>query len=516
MKVCTAAQMHEIDRRASEIGGIPSIVLMENAAMACVNEIEKLAPKKVAVFCGKGNNGGDGLAIARQLACRGYSVEVFLVLGSEFSGDAYINYEILEKTDVKMTEITDTSLLEYYILMQDLIVDAIFGTGIHGRVEGIAAEVIDAINLHAKKTLSVDIPSGVNSDTGEVVTTAVKADITVTFAAYKRGLLLYPGADFAGKVITSDISIPQYIIDGLDIDINLIDEKMITGLFPARKADSHKGDYGKVFIMGGSVGMTGAAALAAKAALAGGAGLVTVGIPESLNPIMEVKTTEAMTLPLPEKNGAFAERAYPREKAENSDILLFGPGVGRSEQIQDLLSDILSHSTVPVIVDADGLYALSKNLDMLNSCGCNLIFTPHEMEFARLIGKSADEVRANRLELSSQFAAENGVTLVLKGHHTIVTAPDGTQYINTTGNAGMATGGSGDVLAGLIAAFGAYLPNETDAAILAVWLHGLAGDIAAAKSCMTSVTAGGICENIKNAISKITGGKSSDFMIQYK
>lgn len=515
MKVCTAAQMREIDRRASEVGGIPSIVLMENAAIACVNEIEKLSPENIAVFCGKGNNGGDGLAIARHLFNHGFNVEVFLVFGSEFSKDAAINYEILEKTGIKITEITDTSLLEYYILKQDLVVDAIFGTGIHGEITGIAAKIITAINLYSKKTLSVDIPSGVNSDTGKVVSVAVKADITVTFAAYKCGLLLYPGADYTGNIIVSDISIPQYIIDGMNIDVNLIDENLIKSLLPERQANSHKGDYGKIFIMGGSIGMTGAVALSTRASLLGGAGLVTVGIPESLNSVMEVKTTEAMTYPLPDENGYFTDSAYfaAKEKAENSDIFLFGPGVGRNKAINSLISQILSHSTVPVIVDADGLFALSQNPDILNDCSCNLIFTPHEMEFARLIGKTSEEVSANRLELSKKFATENGVTLILKGPHTIVTAPDGTQYINTTGNPGMATGGSGDVLAGLLASFEAYMSNETEAAVLAVYVHGVAGDIAARSNSMTSVTAGSICENIPNAISNISGGKTPDFMI---
>lgn len=509
MKICTAAQMREIDRCASEIGGIPSIVLMENAALACVGEIEKFSPQRVGIFCGKGNNGGDGLAIARHLFNKNYDVEVFLVCGNEFSNDALINYEILEKTGVKITEITDTSLLEYYILTQDLIVDAVFGTGIRGAVGGNAAEVIEAVNLYAKKVISVDIPSGVNSDTGEIGSVAVKADVTVTFAAYKRGMFLYPGADFTGEIILSDISIPKYIIDSLNIDLNLIDDGLVKKIMPQRTDNSQKGDYGKVFIAGASEGMTGAAALASQAALYCGAGLVTAGIPKSLNDIMETKLTEAMTLPLAEEDGALSEEAYGdiADKMSKSDILLFGPGAGRSETVQRLLFKILANSKIPVIVDADGLFALSGSLDILNSCGCNLIFTPHEMEFSRLTGKSIGEVTENRLALSKEFAVENGVTLILKGHHTIVTAPDGTQYINSTGNPGMATGGSGDVLAGMTAAFAACGLDETDAAVLAVYLHGKAGDFAAEKSCVTSVTAGNICECIKNAISYITSGK---------
>ena len=515
MKICTAAQMREIDRCASEIGGIPSIVLMENAALACVCEIEKLGVKKVGIFCGKGNNGGDGLAIARHLINKGFQTEVFLVFGSEFSGDALINYEILEKTGARITEITDTSLLEYYILTQDLIVDAVFGTGIRGAVTGVAAEVIDAINTHAAKTLSVDMPSGVNSDSGEVGSVAVKADLTVTFAAYKRGMFLYPGADFTGRIILSDISIPAYIIENCNIDTNLIDENLISRLLPQRFDNSQKGDYGKVFIVGGSRGMTGAPSLAAEAALRSGAGLVTVGIPESLNSVLEAKLTEPMSLPLPDEGGFLSEGAVGQiiDKMSKSDVLLFGPGIGRFPECSKILKQLLSRSQIPVIVDADGLFALSEDPDILNSCGCNLIFTPHEMEFARLVGKSIEEVTSNRLELSKEYAADNGVTLVLKGHHTIVTAPDGTQYINATGNPGMATGGSGDVLAGMIAAFAACGLDETDAAVLAVRLHGSAGDFAAAAEGELSMSAGDICKNIKKAVSYITSGKKSDFML---
>ena len=515
MKVCTAAEMREIDRCASELGGIPSIVLMENAALACVLEIEKLNAEKIGIFCGKGNNGGDGLAIARHLINRNYKTEIFLVCGSEFSGDALINYEILEKMGAKITEITDTTLLEYYILTQDLIVDAIFGTGIHGAVTGIAADVIEAINTHAEKILSVDMPSGVNSDSGEVGSVAVRADITVTFAAYKRGMFLYPGAGFTGKIVLSNISIPAYIIENCNISLNLADEDFVSKLLPKRFDNSQKSDYGKVFIVGGSRGMTGAPSLAAEAALRSGAGLVTVGIPESLNAVLEEKLTEPMSLPLPEHDGFLSDSSVIKiiDKMSTSDILLFGPGIGRFSECSEILRHILSKSRIPVIVDADGLFALSKAPDILNSCGCNLIFTPHEMEFARLCGKSIEEVTSQRLELSKEYAVDNGVTLVLKGHHTIVTAPDGTQYINATGNPGMATGGSGDVLAGMIATFLACGLDETDAACLAVYLHGKAGDFAAASEGEISMSAGDICKNIKKAISYITSGKKSDFML---
>lgn len=509
MKVCTAEQMRKIDRTASDLGGIPSIVLMENAAIACVDEIKKLSVRKIGIFCGKGNNGGDGLAIARHLYNKGYEVEVFLLFGSDFSKDALINYDILEKTGAKIIEITDDSPTEYYISAQDLVVDAIFGTGIHGEISGTAFDVIESINIYSKKTLSVDIPSGIDSDNGRVCSVAVKADMTVTFAAYKRGMFLYPGAEYVGEIIFSDISIPDYIIKNCGIDINTADKFLAKKLLPKRADNAHKGDCGKVFVAGGSVGMTGAPALSSLAALKCGAGLVTAGIPASLNQIMEVKLTEAMTLPLPEKDGMLSSEAVNEIKcrAEKSDVLLLGPGLGRSEEVNVLVSEVLKYSRVTTVVDADALYAVSQMPDMLVSCGCSLIFTPHEAEFARLVGKTTEEVSENRLELSKKFAAENGITLILKGHHTIVTSPDGRQYINTSGNSGMATGGSGDVLAGMTAAFAAAGLEETEAAVLAVYIHGLAGDIAAEKLGRLSLTALDICDNICSAISNITGSK---------
>ena len=482
--------MREIDRMASELGGIPSIVLMENAALACIKHLEKLniKDKRIAVFCGKGNNGGDGLAIARHLINLGVSCTVFLVCGSEFSGDALTNYEILSKMGGEIYELFDTDDLKYRIMSYDIIVDAILGTGIKGEIKGIAADVINSINSYSKYTLSVDIPSGVNADDGSVLTTAVKADMTVTFAAYKIGMLSFPGADYCGEIIVENISIPKYISE--HININVTDFETAKEMMPKRTADSHKGDYGKLLIVGGSEGLTGAPALSAKAALKCGTGLITVGIPKSLNGIMEAKLTEPMTLPLSETDGHINPDSVQEilKKMESSDALIFGPGIGRSPEISDILKEILKVSKIPVIIDADGLYALSQDMNILSECSCNLIFTPHEMEFSRLTGYPVSDIKKNRLKFSEEFAAEFGVTLVLKGPRTIITAPDGKQYINITGNDGMATGGSGDVLAGMIGAFLARGMHEADAAVLGSYCHGLAGDKAALEVGKDSLT----------------------------
>ena len=503
MKVCTSAEMRMIDKSASEFGGIPSIVLIENAALACVKEITSIKDiHSVAIFCGKGNNGGDGLAIARHLFNQGLDVSVYLVCGSDFLGDALTNYEILSRMGVKITELNDTDLLDLYIKNTDIVVDAIFGTGIHGEITGLCREVISEINKSSKYILSVDIPSGINADTGEICGICINADKTVTFAAYKIGLLLFPGADFTGEIVCRDISIPEYIIREQNININISDKQLIKSLLPKRRKNSHKGDYGKILIIGGSKGMTGACVMAAEAALRSGAGLITAAVCDELNSILEVKLTEPMTLPLPSKNGHLDRACIPilAERINSYDVCLFGPGLGRSGDIAEILAELLKISEIPMIIDADGLYALSKKPSMLEECKCSLILTPHEMEMSRLSGCSVEYIGKNRLDAGLSYATQNGVTLILKGAHTIVTSPSGEQYININGNNGMACGGSGDVLGGMLAAFCASIPDETMAAVLSVYIHGLSGDIAAKEKGPASLTPTDIINNIAGAM----------------
>ncbi|MCX7714337.1 MAG: NAD(P)H-hydrate dehydratase [Clostridia bacterium] len=508
-KVCSAEKMRSIDLCASSEGAIPSIVLMENAAIACVNAIERdfsnLKGKRVMIFCGRGNNGGDGFAIARHLINKEISTRIFLVCGTQFSGDTQTNYDILRRMGANIVEVTDANAISCYIWAADIVIDAIYGTGARGEIGGVAHDVIKAINRFSKYTLSVDIPSGLHADTGKLCGICVKASKTVTFAAYKTGMFMFPGADYTGDVELADISIPQYIIEKQDIKTNVIDIDLVKSIFPVREKNSHKGDYGKVFIVAGSKGMTGAAYLAAQAALYSGSGLVTLGIPESLNAVMENKLTEVMTLPLEDEDGNLSYFAAERiiEKMNSCDVLLFGPGLGRSDEMVDILKKILSQSKIPVIVDADGLNALAKDMSILDDCSCGLILTPHTVEFSRLAEFEPEYIEENRLSASESFAKDYGLTLILKGAHTIVTAFDGEQYINTTGNAGMASGGSGDVLAGMIAAFAARGLCEKDAAVLAVYLHGRAGDMAADRLGMESVTAQAIIDFIPYAIKSV-------------
>lgn len=501
--------MRAVDKAASEIGGIPSIVLMENAAIACVNELKKdfgeLTGKRIAVFCGKGNNGGDGFAIARHLHNMDAEVSVYLVCGNEFKGDAKINFDIIKKMNVNIDVVSDTENLKYIIRSNDIIIDAIYGTGIHGTVGGISYDVINEINENSKYTMAVDVPSGINSDSGEICGICIRADKTVTFAAYKVGMLMFPAADYTGKVTVADISIPDYILEGQSININVTDEEFVRANFPVRENNSQKGDYGKVLVIAGSVGMTGAAYLSSQSAVTAGSGLVTLAIPAGLNGAMEAKTTEVMTLPVEDINGHISSGAAEKilERTDMADAVLIGPGLGRSSDAARVLKSVLSHSKVPVIIDADGINAASRDMDILSDCTCPVIFTPHAVEMSRLTGLDRDYIEENRLVASKEFAEEYGVTVILKGHHTIVTASDGEQYINITGNPGLATGGSGDVLAGITASLAARGINETAAAAMAVYIHGKAGDIAKDKYGMESVTASLVMESIPDALRQI-------------
>lgn len=486
MKICYADEMRNIDRLATEKYGIPSVVLMENAAISCLDSLEKF--DKITVVCGKGNNAGDGFCIARHLINMGKEVKVYLALGNEFKGDAYTNYAILKNMNIPMYSCEDP-YFEYDLSTSDCVCDAIFGTGFKGEVKSPIKEIIQKINELSKFVLSVDIPSGVDADTGIVEPVAVLADKTVTFAAYKLGLLLYPGADYAGDIEVRDISIPQEAFG--DVCINSIDPDEILNIMPKRVNNSQKGDYGKVFVIGGSVGMAGAVALAVRGVLRVGAGLVTACVPHEINDILQCSVSEAMTFP-----ACFeTEQDKIIEKMQGYDTILFGNGIGRCEYIPKLLEKVLKNATCPVVIDADGLFALKDRLDLLKECKGQVILTPHSMEFARLLGTDVDTVENNHISLSSEFAKKHNVTLVLKGNHTIISTPE-LQYINLTGNSGMATAGSGDVLAGMTAGFCPRVGEALDAAKLSVYLHGYAGDYVKEKLGEDSLIAGDIIEAI--------------------
>lgn len=507
-KACFAEEMRAVDCAATELGFVPSIILMENAALACVRELKKsfdIVNKTVAVFCGKGNNGGDGLAIARHLYNMGVRVNVFLVNGSTFKGDAKINFDIINGMGLPVDTISDTDNLEYVIRSFDIIVDAMLGTGISGTVRGMAYDVIRLINENARYVLSVDVPSGINSDSGEICGVCINADKTVTFAGYKIGMLLYPAADCTGKIVVDMISMPPVAIESQNLQINVSDEEFVRNTIPKRQNNSQKGDYGRLLIIAGSKGMSGAAYMASEAALKSGAGLITLACCKTVNDVLEAKTTEVVTLPLDDIDGHIASSAVPEllPYLDRAGAVLIGPGLGRSEDAAEVVGAVLRASRVPVIVDADAINAVATDKTLLSACACDLVFTPHAMEMSRLTGLDISYIEENRIQVSREFSEENGAVLLLKGSHTVVTDPSLTQYINITGNPGMASGGSGDVLSGIIAALAARGVDCAQAAASAAYIHGLAGDIAAAKYGQESMSAGNILECLPDAFMQI-------------
>lgn len=502
--------MKEIDRRAIAEAGIPGIVLMENAAVRTVDAIaadyQALSERQCIVLCGKGNNGGDGFAIARHLYLLGARVQIAFFHDFEaLAGDAKTNYEIVKNLNIPM--IREMSQFKSALCRCDFMVDALYGIGFHGALRPMEQDIVTLVNRSERRVYAVDIPSGVNADIGAVEGEPLKADKTITFTAYKPAHFLFPAADLCGEVSVQNIGAPPMLVEQEGVKWETIEHEMVKGSLPARRKNSHKGDYGKVFVVAGSSGMSGAAYLAATAAAKSGAGLVTVGTPESINGILEEKTTEVMTLPLPDRNGALDSVAAEEiiRRANAADCLLFGPGLSRSTHIGQILERLLTECTVPLIIDADGIYALANRKELLKNRKYPTIITPHSAEMARLIDASVQDVEADRMGIASSFADTYGATVILKGAHTLVATPEGKGYVNyLTGNPGMATGGSGDVLAGAISALAAAGLAPESAAVCAVYLHGMAGDMAAGGKGMTGMMAGDILEYLPLAFRAVT------------
>lgn len=509
VKVVTAAQMRAMDACAIEELGIPGVVLMENAGRAVVDAIEehfeRETPMTVAVFCGKGNNGGDGYVVARHLANRGHDVVIFALAAiDELQGDALTNARIAEKIGLEKREIRDRAALSELLFDPrdfDLIVDALYGTGLTSAVRGHAVGVIDLINNAGLPVVAVDVPSGVDADSGALPGPAVEAQLTVTFAYPKLGLVLAPASENAGDVVVADISIPE-IAEGNDLATCLVTDAMIEGMRLARDPDSHKGTYGHVFAVAGGLGTCGAAAMVGGAALRAGAGLVTIGVAASLVPTVDALQLETMTTPLADEGGYLAESAFEAilAKWEGKTSFALGPGIGTRAGTVALVQRLVRTLEIPAVFDADAINAFSGRVGELRSERGDLVITPHPGEMARLLGISAAAVQADRVGVARRLAVENGLIVVLKGYRTVIAEPHGEVYINLTGNPGMATAGSGDVLTGMIAGLlGMNDLTPLEAAVAAVWLHGLAGDLAAEKIGQNGLTAGEILAHVPAA-----------------
>lgn len=513
MKIATAAEMREIDKTAMEWFGLPGVALMENAGRAVADRaiaiLGEPRSKIVFIVCGGGNNGGDGYVAARWLHNRGVRVKLFLAMErSRVTGDALIHLETALRMGIECFDQTEPRGLEkarIAIAFADLVIDALLGTGFQGELSGPYAESIELMNGSGKKILSVDIPSGVQADTGMIRQKAVQAFCTVTFGLPKPGLLLHPGATSAGQVEVAAIGIPQELLTAATIRQTLVCREYASARLPRRSQDSHKGSNGHVLAVAGSRGLSGAAFLTAQGALRAGAGLVTVAVPESIRTVIETKTTEAMTLELPETLagglGADALRLI-NDFSARASVVLAGPGLGRHEETMETLRELIRTMDRPLVLDADALFALAGHIEILAETDGVAVLTPHPGEMARLTGLSVPQIQADRLGLARRSAMEWGCILVLKGSRTIVAFPDGELFLNPTGNPGMATGGTGDVLAGVIAALIAQGLSSHDAAVAGVYLHGLAGDLAGADR-LVGMTAMDLVEQLPAAISQI-------------
>ncbi len=478
MYLAAAAQMKELDRQAIEDRGIPSIDLMERAAQGVARAALELLPDKpkkcrAAVFCGTGNNGGDGLAAARLLHLEGVEVRTFLVGDYEkLTEDARTMAARLSEFGLELEPYRDGAAVWRYLRSCQVIVDALFGVGLSRPItDPLRCGLIEGINALPGAVVAADIASGVETDTGRVLGAAVRADRTVTFSLPKLGQFVGEGAIYSGTVTVQDIGLPGELIRRMEFGAETVDGTWVKRALPPRKPDGHKGTFGKVLILAGSVGFTGAPVLAARAATRTGCGLVSLAVPNTIYPIVAQKCLEEMPFPLP------SDYKSLRNRAAACDAVLVGPGLGLSSRAHRLVLGLAEDLEGPLVLDADGINALEKHMDTLERRrGRVTILTPHDGEFARIGG---DLSGGDRLEAARHFAQRYGCILVLKGHRTIVANPEGRCYVNTNGNSGMAKGGSGDVLGGILVSLLAQGMEPEEAARAAVWLHGRAGDLCA-------------------------------------
>ena len=498
MKILTAAEMREVDRLTEERYGIPSLTLMENAGRGVAEYVRARDPafarRRIVILCGKGNNGGDGFVAARHLREMGASPRVFLIAPfADVKGEAAENLARLRGLiDVhSVMDVATWDSVRPEVDAAEIVVDALLGTGTRGAAEGLLASVISGVNAAKPSVIGVDIPSGLNADAGSADGPVMQCDATVTFTAPKRGFFFGRGAEFAGNLVTRRIGSPDDLLDKVGRgNLRWSEAHEFRVFADPRKPGGNKGDYGHALIAAGSVGKTGAAVLASWAALRAGAGLVTVATPEPALPVIAAHTPEVMTEPLAATvAGTISDAALQGDLfaklLEGKRALALGPGLSTQPQTQEFVRRVISsYRRQPVILDADGLNAFAGRATELRHVGQLLCVTPHPGEMARLTGITIREIQSRRVEVAIEAAADWNAVVVLKGHQTVVASPDGSAYINSTGNPGMGTGGTGDVLTGMLAGLVAQFGREADPAAFAricafgVYLHGLAGDLA--------------------------------------
>ena len=526
MKVLTAAQMREADRLTSERFGIPGIELMENAGTAIAEFLREkfadLLSRKILVLCGKGNNGGDGMVVARVLKNFGADPRVYLFANpGAVEGDAAVNLKRWQQRLGELYVVTSEAEWEsarIVLTEADLILDALLGTGLHGTVEGLLGAVIQDLNEARNKrrgkvaVVAIDMPSGLASDSQDFGGAIVAADFTVTLTAPKVGQLVLPHSSCCGTLVVRDIGTPPELLESdPHLKTHWIEPAEFRSLPLHRGADANKGTYGHALIVAGSLGKSGAAILSARGTLRSGAGLVTVATPQDVLPIVAAGMPEMMTAPLASTEAGTASLRnldYGKfdEIMRGKSVLALGPGLSMQNETQQLIRSVVGQAELPIVLDADGLNAFDGVADTLNDRRAPaLAITPHPGEMARLLGTTVKEVQARRLDVALEAAGRWRAHVILKGFHTILATPSGHAYINTTGNPGMATGGTGDALTGILAGLTAQFGTEDWARVLSlgVYLHGLAGDIAASRVGEAPLIASDLIEAIPEAYAQV-------------
>ena len=509
MKIASIDEMRFMDYYAIEKLGIAEEILMENAGIAAVNVLQNkigLRDKKFVIFCGSGNNGGDGLVVARLLHSNGGRVKVFLLADSKkYQGAAKTNFAIIAKLPIEVIKLEGAVAVKKDVAHCDVVIDAIFGTGLDRPVAGLAAEVIALINKSKKKVLSLDIPSGVNGNTGAVMGAAVKADYTVTFGLPKIGNMLYPGYELDGELFVSHISFPPSLTEGNNL-------KIATNAYvalPERPAEAYKGSTGDVLFIAGAANYYGAPYFASMSFLKSGGGYARLAAPRRVVPVVAKRGREIVYLPQEETaegSIAFKNKRKLLDTAAKVDMVVIGPGLSLQEETVKLVKELAVAIKVPLLIDGDGLTAIAENTGILSSRKSPTILTPHLGEMARLTGVSAAEISANKIAVLRETTERLKATIILKGAHSLIGTRGGNVYINLSGNAGMATAGSGDVLTGCIAAMCGLGLKPDEAACKGVFLHGYAGDLAATKKGADGITAEDIMEFLPQALKQDRAG----------
>jgi len=507
MRIVTNDEMKKIDGWAIKKLGIPGTVLMENAGRGCVNIVEEyfnLEGLRTLIICGTGNNGGDGFVIGRHLQNRNAMVKIILVgKGNQLKGDALLNYRLAKKSKI---EIHESATIDSVRQLCDtynpvVLVDALFGTGFKGAPKGMHHRIIEAINNTDAFIFSVDIPSGINGDDGQFEKTCVIADATATMCLPKRGNFLYPGREFCGDLYIVDIGVPYNLIDhGFP---RIVEFEDVNRLLPFRPPDGNKGTFGNILIIAGARGFSGAAAMAAISALKVGGGLVRLAAPKGIMDALESKLLEVVKVPLPQTDDETISPDAIRillQHLENTDVVLVGPGITTHPETAKFLYKFLPHVSVPVIIDADAINIIAQDIKFFKKIRTPFILTPHPGELSRLTKQTPQKINLKRVDLAPQLAKEYGGVLILKGAPTIIASPEGEVYVNPTGNSGLASAGSGDVLVGMISGFLAQNLSPIEATTIAVFLHGLCAELAMDESNEYALTAGDLITYIPHAI----------------